>query len=96
MFKNLYFMKIRLLSAESFTGYNTYMDDNHIKIRTFWKVRALLVSRSCNPNFAFFTLNSPSITQRSVSQENAFKKQEPVDFCPNFAILKTSKIIVFN
>ena len=26
------------------------------------------------PNFAFFTLKSPSVTQRSVSQEKAYKK----------------------
>ena len=26
------------------------------------------------PNFAFFTVKSPSVTQRSVSQENAYKK----------------------
>ena len=26
------------------------------------------------PNFAFFTVNSPSVTQRSISQENAYKK----------------------
>ena len=26
------------------------------------------------PNFAFFTTKSPSVTQRSVSQENAYKK----------------------
>ena len=33
------------------------------------------------PNFAFLTLKSPSITQWSVSQENAFKKeQKPVGF----------------
>ena len=25
-------------------------------------------------NFAFFTVKSPSLTQRSVSQENAYKK----------------------
>ena len=25
-------------------------------------------------NFAFFTVKSPSVTQRSVSQENAYKK----------------------
>ena len=28
------------------------------------------------PNFAFFTVKSPSATQRSVSQENAFKKSK--------------------
>ena len=27
------------------------------------------------PNFAFFTVKSPSVTQRSVSQENAFIKR---------------------
>ena len=27
-----------------------------------------------HPNFAFFTTKSPSVTQRSVSQENAYKK----------------------
>ena len=27
-------------------------------------------------NFAFFTVKSPSVTQRSVSQENAYKKSE--------------------
>ena len=33
------------------------------------------------PNFVFFTLKSPSFTQRSVSQENAFKKnKKPVAF----------------
>ena len=26
------------------------------------------------PNFAFFTAKSPSVTQQSVSQENAYKK----------------------
>ena len=26
------------------------------------------------PNFAFFTVKSPGVTQRSVSQENAYKK----------------------
>ena len=26
------------------------------------------------PNFAFFKVKSPSVTQRSVSQENAYKK----------------------
>ena len=26
------------------------------------------------PNFAFFTVKSPSLTQRSVSQENAYKR----------------------
>ena len=26
------------------------------------------------PNFAFFTVKSPSVIQRSVSQENAYKK----------------------
>ena len=32
-------------------------------------------------NFAFVTVKSPSITQRSVSQENAFKKSKnPVAF----------------
>ena len=32
-------------------------------------------------NFAFFTAKSPSVTQRLVSQENAFKKeQKPVAF----------------
>ena len=32
--------------------------------------------------FVFFTVKSPSVTQRSVSQENAFKKkkQKPVAF----------------
>ena len=28
------------------------------------------------PNFASFTLKSPSVTQKSVSQENAFKKSK--------------------
>ena len=28
------------------------------------------------PNFAFFTVKSPSVTQRSVSQENAYKKSK--------------------
>ena len=28
------------------------------------------------PNFAFLTVNSPSDTQRLVSQENAFKKSK--------------------
>ena len=33
------------------------------------------------PNFAFSTVKSPSVTQRSVSQENAFKKRKkPVPF----------------
>ena len=26
------------------------------------------------PDFAFFTIKSPTVTQRSVSQENAYKK----------------------
>ena len=38
------------------------------------------------PNFAwffFFTIKSPSVTQRAVSQENVFKKeQKPVAFFP--------------
>ena len=33
------------------------------------------------PNFEFFTAKSPSVTQRSVSQENAYKKElKPVAF----------------
>ena len=33
------------------------------------------------PKFAFFSIKSPNITQRSVSQENAFKKeQKPFGF----------------
>ena len=28
------------------------------------------------PNFAFFTVKSPSVTQRLVSQDNAFKKSK--------------------
>ena len=28
------------------------------------------------PNFEFFTVKSPSVTQRSVSQENAYKKSK--------------------
>ena len=33
------------------------------------------------PNFAFFTAKLPSVTQRSVSQENAYKKElKPVAF----------------
>ena len=27
-------------------------------------------------NFTFFTVKSPSVTQRSLSQENAFKKEQ--------------------
>ena len=32
------------------------------------------------PNFAFFTVKSHSVTQRSVSQENAYKKSLAVTF----------------
>ena len=32
------------------------------------------------PNFAFFTVKSPGVTQRSVSQENAYKELKPVEF----------------
>ena len=28
------------------------------------------------PNFAFFTVKSPNVTQKLVSQENAFKKSK--------------------
>ena len=35
------------------------------------------------PNFAFFNVKSPSVTQRSVSQENAFKRSKnPSPFPP--------------
>ena len=36
------------------------------------------------PKFAFFTVKSPSVTQRSVSQENAFKKSKNSFLLPFF------------
>ena len=48
-------------------------------------------------NFAYFTIKSPSITQRSVSQENAFKKSKnPLAFCCKTIGSNNSFILIEN
>ena len=50
------------------------------------------------PNFALFTVKSPSVTQRSVSQENALKRAKaPVAFVSqNYGLKKLFDLIENN
>ena len=55
---------------------DTYHCD-YLKHITFcFNVSDFQINTDFLPNFAFFTVKSPSVTQRSVSQENAFKKSK--------------------
>ena len=56
---------------------DTYNGD-YLKYSTFsFQLNRFSVKyRFPSPNFAFFTAKSPSDTQRSVSQENAYKKSK--------------------
>ena len=53
---------------------DTYNCD-YLKHNTFrFNLIVFQLDTDSPPNFAVFTVKSPSVTQRSVSQENAYKK----------------------
>ena len=56
--------------------------------RTQHFVSAEAIFKISLPNFVFFTLQSPSITQKSVSYENAFKKSKNLSLFFFFPLTK--------